>query len=332
MVKAKVFVYQRRFDGWPKEGDLKLVEEELPPVKNGEFLAEAVYLSVDPYSRVFSSRLPLGAPFLGYQIAKVLESKNPKFPIGRHVFGYFGWRTHTVVKDEPSGMFPPPVLVPEWKDVPLSYFLGVLGMTGNTAYFGVLEICQPKKGDVVLVSAAAGGVGSVAGQIFKIKGCTVIGLVGTEEKGKWLVNELGFDNFINYKTADLDKALSEVAPKGIDCYFDTVGGHITNTVLSHMNEFGRIGICGTISSANEDNETSAPFNLSHIVGKQIKMEGFTVLRWPNRQSEGMVQNHKWIQEGRLKTRETVTEGFENAFKAFLDLFLGNNIGKAVVEI
>ncbi|KAJ8922462.1 hypothetical protein NQ315_004409 [Exocentrus adspersus] len=325
MVKAKVFIFQKQFNGLPKEGDLRLVEENLPAIKDGEFLAEAVYLSVDPYMRAYAPGLPLGKPFLGSQVARIVESKNPKYPVGRHVVGQFGWRSHTISKGEPFHIFPAAFLVPELgPDVPLSYFIG----TALILVF--LEICNPKKGETVVVSGAAGAVGSLVGQIAKIKGCTVIGIAGSEEKGKWLVDELGFDHFINYKTADLDKALSEVAPNGIDCYFDNVGGDTTNIILRHMNDFGRISLCGSISMYNKE-DRKVPLELFNLVTKQLRMEGFVFNRWLDRWLEGVQQNHQWIQEGKLRIRETVTEGFENMFKAFVEMLQGKNFGKAVVK-
>lgn len=331
MVKSKVYIYTKAFEGLPKEGDLVIKEEDLPPLQVGEFLAEAVYLSVDPYMRAYAPRIPLGVPYIGSQVAKILESKNPDYPVGRHVVAYFGWRSHTISNGKPLslGIFstPAPILIPDVDDVSLSYFLGVLGMPGNTAYFGFLEICQPQKGETVVVSGAAGAVGSIVGQIAKIKGCTVIGIAGSEEKGKWIVDELGFDHFINYKTADLDKALSQVAPKGVDCYFDNVGGDTTITVIKHMNELGRISVCGAISSYNE-NDGRVLFDMFTLVAKQIKMEGFLVHRWNHRYSEGVQQNLKWIKEGKLKCRETVTEGFENMLKAFVEMLQGDR--KSVV--
>ncbi|KAJ8927307.1 hypothetical protein NQ314_020243 [Rhamnusium bicolor] len=222
MVKAKVYIFDKQFDGFPKESDLKLTEEELPPLKDGEFLAEAVYLSVDPYMRAYAPRLPLGTTFIGSQVAKILESKNSNFPVDKYVVGQFGWRTHTISDGKPVAGFSGAYLLPDFGDQPLSYSLGILGMPGNTAYFGFLEILKPKAGETLVVTGAAGAVGSIVGQLGKIKGCTVIGIAGSEEKGKWLVDELGFDHVINYKTADLNEVLPKVAPKGIDLYFDNV--------------------------------------------------------------------------------------------------------------
>ncbi|XP_068895476.1 prostaglandin reductase 1-like [Tenebrio molitor] len=326
MVKARKYVFRKQFDGLPKETDLELVEEELPPVKDGEFLAEAIYLSVDPYMRAYAPRLSLGTTFIGSQVAKVVESKNPKYPVGKHVVGEFGWRTHTI-SDGKAGVFP--VLNPE--GLPLSLSLGVLGMPGNTAYFGLLEICQPKAGETVVVSGAAGAVGSIVGQIAKIKGCTVIGIAGTDEKGKWLVEELQFDRFINYKDKDFEKELKEATPKGVDCYFDNVGGEISNAVMERMNLYGRISVCGAISGYNSSGDVKVGMVQRFVVSKQLKMEGFVVRRWTDRWFEGIEQNKKWIKEGKMRYRETMTEGFDNMFKAFIDMLKGGNVGKAVVK-
>ncbi|CAG9836166.1 unnamed protein product [Diabrotica balteata] len=216
MVKGKRFVLNKVFEGFPKEHDLKVEEYELPSLKDG-----AVYLSVDPYMRAYISEMSvIGNTMMGTQVAKILESKNDKFPPGRYVVGTFGWQTHTISSDERLR------LVPDLGGLPPSLCLGVLGMPGNTAYFGFLEICQPKPGETVVVSGAGGAVGSLVGQIAKIKGCTVIGIAGSDEKGKWLTEELGFDHFINYKTANVADELKKVAPNGVDCYFDNVSNNI----------------------------------------------------------------------------------------------------------
>ncbi|XP_030753536.1 prostaglandin reductase 1-like [Sitophilus oryzae] len=332
MVKAKVYIFQRQFNGFPKEGDLKLVEEELPPIKDGEFLSQAVYLSVDPYMRKYAENLTLGQPFIGRQIAKIIESKNPNFPVGRHVFGNFGWRTHTissgVFEDKPLNF--PVKLLPDFQGLPLSLGLGVLGMPGNTAYFGLIDICQPKAGETVVVSGAAGAVGHHAGQIAKILGCRVIGIAGSDEKIKWLKDELGFDAVINYKTQDVAKVLPEIAPEKIDVYFDNVGGEISAIVLKNMKVFGRVSVCGSISGYNDSN-AKASIIQGTITTQQLRLQGFLVSSYIDRWPEAFEQNLKWIKEGKLKYRETVTKGFENMFSAFTDMLKGGNIGKAVVE-
>ncbi|KAJ8927849.1 hypothetical protein NQ314_019651 [Rhamnusium bicolor] len=332
-ISSKVFVFDKQFDGFPKETDLKLVEEELPNIKDGEFLSEAVYLSVDPYMRAYAPRLKTGGTFLGSQVARIIESKNSNYPEGKYVVGEFGWRTHTVSTGESlANGFPGAWLIPDIGDLPLSLALGVLGMPGNTAYFGLLELCQPKAGETIIVTGAAGAVGSVVGQIAKIKGCNVIGVVGSDEKGKWLVQDLGFDSAINYKTDNIRQKIKEYAPNGIDCYFDNVGGEISSIILLYMNLFGRISVCGAISGYNEKQLPKATIVQYPVVFNQLRMEGFIVHRWQDRWFEGIEQNKKWIQEGKLKYRETVTDGFENMFNAFTDMLKGGNFGKAVVKV
>nr|CAH7767684.1 unnamed protein product [Callosobruchus chinensis] len=332
MVKSKVFIYNKKFEGLPKESDFKLVEENVPALKDGEFLTEAAYLSVDPYMRAYAVDLPTGIPMIGGQVAKVIESKNTKFPVGSYVHGQFGWRTHTVDNGAATKMLPTYVL-PDFGSLSTSLGVGILGMPGNTAYFGFLELCQPKQGETVVVSGAAGAVGSIVGQIAKIKGCKVIGIAGSEEKGRWLVDELGFDHFINYKTQDIKAELKKLAPKGVDCYFDNVGGETTNNVMVNMNIFGRISMCGAISGYNGAPGKSFLSTIVQfpIVQKQLKVEGFIVTRWANRWMEGIDQLAKWIKEGKLKYRETTTDGFENMPKAFIDMLKGGNTGKAVVK-
>lgn len=204
-------------------------------------------------------------------------------------------------------------------------------MPGNTAYFGFLEICQPKEGETVVVSTAAGAVGSLVGQIAKIKGCRVVGITGSDEKCKWLINDLGFDAAINYKTADLKKELKAAAPKGIDCYFDNVGGEISQNVIEQMNLSGRISVCGAITGYNGQ-EVSVHAPQKNFVFKQLKMEGFIVHRWANRWMEGVSQMLQWIKDGKIKFLETVTEGFENMPQAFMEMLNGKNTGKAVVKV
>ncbi|KAJ3647791.1 hypothetical protein Zmor_019651 [Zophobas morio] len=333
MIKAKKYIFEKQFVGLPKATDLKLVEEELPPIKDGEFLTEAVYLSVDPYMRAYAPTVKLGTTFIGSQVAKVLESKNSKYPVGKYVVGEFGWRTHTIVDDTPNPRgFPSAWLIPDPEGLPLSFSLGVLGMPGNTAYFGFLEICKPQPGETVVVSGAAGAVGSIVGQIAKIKGCTVIGIAGSDEKGKWLVNDLKFDTFLNYKDKDFDQKLLQATPKGVDCYFDNVGGQLSTKILNRMNLFGRVSVCGAISGYNDKDDAKADAVQFALVFKQLKMEGFVVHKWMDRWFEGIEQNKNWIKKGKLKYRETVTEGFENMFKAFVDMLQGGNTGKAIVKV
>ncbi|KAJ8722176.1 hypothetical protein PYW08_004578 [Mythimna loreyi] len=336
MVVAKKFVVINPFVGEPKRSDFEIVEEVLPELQENEFLAEAAFFSVDPYQRV-----KLGAKFpcdmIGGQVAKVIESKNPEYPVGTWVMGHFGWRTHTVTTPENekfSGQKPYLYKLPDFGDLPVSLALGVCGRVGNTAYFGFKDICQPKARETVVVSGAAGAVGSHVGQIAKILGCRVIGFAGTDEKCEWLVKELGFDYAANYKTTDLSKFLKESAPNGVDCYFDNVGGEISSTVMAQMNQYGRIAVCGAISSYNETDpeKRKATIIQPFVVGKQLKIEGFQVNRFADRTIEGINQNLKWVKEGKLKYNEHITEGFESAVEAFIGLFRGDNIGKSLVKV
>ncbi|CAL7951830.1 unnamed protein product [Xylocopa violacea] len=338
MVKTKRYVVVKHFEEEPKPTDLKLVEEELPPLQNGEYLVQAEYLSVDPYMRPYIQRYPVGVTMIGSQVARIIESRNPEYPVGKKIIGYLGWRTHTVINPlKESGVDfvnHKPILLPDIGNLPSSLTLGILGMPGNTAYFGLLEICKPKQGETLVVSGAAGAVGSHVGQIGKkVFGLTVIGIAGSDEKCKWLLEELGFDHAINYKKADVGTVLRTVAPKGVDCYFDNVGGDISSAVIYQMKPFGRIAVCGSISSYNA-NASSLPKSTilqPMMVFNQLKMEGFLVTRWMDRWTEGIQKNLQWIREGKLKYRETVTEGFNNMFEAFVGVLQGKNVGKAIVK-
>ncbi|XP_011164079.1 prostaglandin reductase 1 [Solenopsis invicta] len=337
MMKAKKYVLVKHFENEVKPTDLQLVEEELPKLQDGEYLAEAEYLSVDPYMRPYVQRFPVGITMIGGQVAKIIESKNPDFPVGKRVCGYLGWRTHTIVKpntpDNPI-MNQPAYILPDMGDLPPSLALGVLGMPGNTAYFGLMELCKPKSGETIVISGAAGAVGSHVGQIAKNLGLTVIGICGSDEKCKWLTEELGFDSAINYKTAPIASKLRETAPKGVDCYFDNVGGDISSTVMYQMNLFGRVAVCGSISSYDADPSSLPKCTILQptLVFNQLKVEGFIVTRWIDRWNEGIGYNLKLIREGKLRYRETVTKGFENMFEAFTGMLRGNNTGKAVVQV
>lgn len=332
--KGKKYVLEHHFNGLPTLENFKLVDVDIPELQTGEILVEALFFSVDPYMRPYSARLlQEGSTMIGSQVAKVVATKNGEYPLGTRLVGYWGWSTHTVVNPSnvATGMIGSFTHFPDIGSLSPSLGLGAIGMPGNTAYFGLLEICQPKEGDVVVVTGAAGAVGSLVGQIAKIKGCYVIGFAGSDDKVKWLVDELGFDKAYNYKTADWDKSLKEAAPKGVDCYFDNVGGLLSTTIRNHMKDFGRISVCGSISTYNDKTPTMAPACEAAFVFKQLKMEGFLVGRWMSRWMEGLSQMTKWIQEGKIKVRETYTDGFENMPQAFIDMLNGVNTGKAIIK-
>ncbi|KAG5684369.1 hypothetical protein PVAND_013604 [Polypedilum vanderplanki] len=331
MVKAKKFIYAKAFKGEPTLDNFKLVEEDdLPELKDGEILIEAIHLSVDPYMRPYMLAFPIGSLMIGGQVSKVIESKNGKFPVGSIVFAQAGWRTHTILNPAIQKINEL-TLLPDFRSVPYSSAIGACGMPGNTAYFGFLEICHPKEGETVVVTGAAGAVGSLVGQIAKIKGCKVIGFAGSDEKCRWLETELGFDKAINYKSENIEDQLKKAAPKGVDCYFDNVGGELSSVIIQQMNLFGRISVCGAISGYN-DQKITVPAPQKYFVWNQLKMEGFIVHRWTDRWMEGITQMLKWIQEGKIKYEETVTKGFENMPKAFIDMLNGKNTGKAVVNV
>ena len=271
---------------------------------------------------------------IGLQVGKITESRHSRFPEGAFIVGNFGWRTHTVVDPDAYDAFHPTYLLPPLGPLPRSLGVGHLGMPGNTAYFGLLELCDPKEGETVVVSGAAGAVGMMVGQIAKVKGCRVVGFAGSDEKCRWLEEELGFDRAINYKRGDLSRALQEAAPAGVDCYFDNVGGQLSSTVIYKMNHFGRIAVCGSIASYNVGvrNYPKVHILQPNFVAKQLRMEGFAFNRWRDRWREGIDQLHSWIREGKLKYHETVTEGFENMPRAFIEMLRGENWGKAVVHV
>ncbi|XP_050716104.1 prostaglandin reductase 1-like [Eriocheir sinensis] len=335
MVVAKLWKLARRPEGKPRVEDFALVEEEIPALGEGDVLVEAVALSVDPYLRYRARMLPLNSVMFGSQVAKVIESRNPQWPVGKHLVHYEGWRTHTLITasrlQEKDLQLQP---LPEMQDLPKSLGIGLLGMPGNTAYFGLLDICEPKAGDTVLVNGAAGAVGSAVVQIAKIKGCKVIAFAGSDEKVKW-VKELGADHVFNYKTANIGEALSQAAPNGINAFFDNVGGKFTAEALNHMADFGRVSLCGAISTYNEETKEApgaltGAFKERVVLTKQLRVEGFLVTRWGARWMEGLNQLKAWVLEGKLKYRETVVHGFEKMPQAFIGLFDGDNIGKAVV--
>ncbi|XP_043510637.1 prostaglandin reductase 1-like isoform X1 [Frieseomelitta varia] len=336
MVKVKRFVVVKHFQNDPKPSDLQLVEEELPDLQNGEFLVQAEYLSVDPYMRVYTQRYPIGITMIGSQVAKIIESKNTEFPVGERIIGYLGWRTHSIINpysSEYDFLELKPKLLPDIKDLPPSLHLGILGITGNSAYFGLLDICKPKQGEVLVVSGAGGAVGSHVGQIGKILGLTVIGITDSDEKCKWLVEELGFDYAIDYKNEDVEVFLKKAAPNGIDCYFDNVGGEISTIVIYQMKNYGRIAACGSIASYNADLSSLPKSTIlqPQFVFNRLKMEGFLISDWYDRWHESVQKNLQWIHEGKLLYRETITKGFENMFDAFVGMLQGKNIGKALVQ-
>jgi len=323
---------KRRPVGLPKAEDFELASVALAAPQPGQVLVRNHWMSVDPYMRGRMYDRPsyvppfgLGEALQGGAVGVVEESQSPGFSPGDLVESMFGWREAFVA---PAGAV---TKLPK-TSAPPQAFLGILGMPGMTAYGGLLEIGQPKPGDVVFVSGAAGAVGATVCQMAKIKGCEVIGSVGSDDKAAWL-KERGADAAINYKTCgDLATALKAAAPKGIDIYFDNVGGDHLEAALEAAKPFARFVECGMISAYNDTTPKPAPRNLIYIVGKSLRMQGFIVTQFMGLKDQFITDMTSWIAEGRLSWQETVVEGVENAPAAFLGLFTGANTGKMLVKL
>lgn len=318
-----------------KESDFEYREESIPSPKEGEVLVRSIYLSLDPTNRIWMSDMEqymppveIGEVMRGVIIGVVEESKNQNFKQGDLVSGVLGWQDYAIAEGN-SGFS---TRLPDPLPCPLTAFMGPLGPTGCTAYFGLLDIGQIKVGETVVVSAAAGAVGSIVGQIAKIKGCRVVGITGSNEKCRWLVEELGFDAAINYKTVDLESAIAQACPDGIDVYFDNVGGSILDAVLTKINLHARIPLCGLISTYNATEPVPGPYNYSKILMKRVRVQGFIILDYIPRWSEAISDLGQWLNQGKIKYALEVIEGLENAPKAILKLFDGNKKGKLVVKV
>lgn len=323
--------------GFPELENFKLVEKEIPSIQDGEVLLRSLYLSVDPYMRermydvaTYAEPYPLNEPFIGDVVGEIVESKNEKYAVGDYVVGRLDWADYSVsdgtdYKGEPLRKLSP-------NEAPISTALHVLGMPGRTAFFGMEKIGQPKEGETVVISGAAGAVGTVAGQIGKIKGCRVVGIAGSDLKVKYLTEDLGFDAAINYKTENVDEALKAACPQGVDVYFDNVGGTITDIVSQHLNDFSRIILCGQISQYNLEKPDYGPRIQRVMLHRRALMKGFIVSDYASENEVAIKQLTKWVSEGKIKYRENIVEGLENAPRAFIGLFKGENIGKQLVKV
>ena len=326
MVVGRRWLLKQHFSGLPRQGDFELVEEELPSLQENQFLFCSRYISVDPYQRPYSASMRPPVTMPGSCLATVQQSRSPDFPVGSDIILYAGWVERGVASPAVCGVLGPPQVAPQLTNINQSHLLGACGMPGNTAYFGFLEICKPRPGETVVVSGAAGAVGSLVGQIAKIKGCKVIGYAGTDQKCDWL-RSLGFDFAFNYKKCKVAETLQTAAPGGVDCYFDNVGGEISTAVVGAMAPGGRVAVCGGISSYNGGGKKR-----SQPVSQDIKVTGFVVSQWLDRWEEGITAMADWINSGKIQARETVVEGFENTPQAFMGLFTGMNTGKMIVKI
>lgn len=324
---------RRRPQGSIREGDLEFLSEPLPDLEDGQFLLEVLYLSLDPTNRVWMSDMrqymppvPLDAPMRGGVAGRVAESRKAGVKEGEIWFGLGEWADHIVtdgtgyVKAQiPAGL-------------PLSVAYGVFGLVGPTAYFGLLEIGQPKQGDVLVVSAASGGVGQIVGQIGKIKGCTVIGIAGGADKCRTLVDDYGFDHAIDYKNENIRERLGTLAPKGVDINFEQVGGPIMEAVMSRMARFSRMPLCGMISGYNAEKPGGGPATFPLILMERIKVQGFIVFDFQAKFPDMMRELGGWITEGRIKTRQDVRPGLDKALQSLDLLYTGGNNGKLLCEV
>ncbi|AIG26697.1 NADP-dependent oxidoreductase [Brevibacillus laterosporus] len=319
--------------GVPTRDNFTFIKSSIPEVNDNQLLIRTLYLSVDPYMRgrmndqkSYIPPFQLDQVITGGVIGEVIETKSSEFQVGDVVLGLLGWQNYSVVD---AGE----VQKIDTNIAPITTALGVLGMPGMTAYFGLLDIGQPQAGETVVVSGAAGAVGMLVGQIAKIKGARVVGIAGSEEKVQYVTEELGFDAAINYKTTpNMQLALEKACPNGVDVYFDNVGGPISDAVLSLINQGARIPLCGQISLYNSEKQDIGPRIQVQLLKKTATMKGFLVTQYTDRYHEGMTQMAQWIKEGKIKYSENIVEGLENVPEAFLGLFTGENTGKQLVKV
>ena len=317
--------------GEPKESNFAVVETAIPEPGEGEILSSTIYLSLDPYMRgrmsdraSYTTPAKLGEVMVGSTVSQVVKSNNPKFSAGDFVLGYGGWQDYAIAQAETLTKLDP-------NQVPISYALGITGMPGMTAYFALLDIGKPKAGETMVVSAGSGAVGAVVGQIAKIKDCRAVGIVGSDEKCDYVVNELGFDACINRKTQDLNSALKAACPNGIDIYGDHTAGPILEAVLQNINLGARIPLVGLISQYNAETPPPGP-NLMPLLVKRALIKGFLVGDYQQRHAEFMNDMSQWLQAGKLKYKEDIVKGLENAPRAFIGLLQGENFGKLIVQV
>lgn len=319
--------------GQVKASDFEWRETPVPVPGDGEFLVHNQYLSLDPTNRAWMNAAPtylppiaIGDVMRGIAVGVVEQSRHPQFPDGTLVQGLLGWQDYAVT--DGAGL----TRLPSLPNLPVTAHLGLFGIIGPTAYFGLLDIGQPKAGETLVVSAAAGAVGSLVGQIGKLKGCRVVGIAGSAEKCRWITEELGFDAAINYKTEAVPAALKQHCPNGIDIYFDNVGGELLDAVLSQINLRARIVLCGLIAQYNATQPQPGPYYFGNVLTKRARIEGFIVLDYMHRALEAFRDLGQWYAEGKLHYRVEVVEGLENAPRALNKLFDGSNTGKLIVKV
>jgi len=331
-MNTQQIVLAARPKGTPTSADFRTENIELKAIEEGEVLLNGLYYSVDPYMRgrmndakSYAPPFQIDQPISGGIVAEVMESKSNKFNKGDIVSGMLPWQKSIIAKDTAIQKIDTGI-------APASYYLGILGMPGLTAYFGLMHICKPKGGETVVVSGAAGAVGVIVGQIAKINGCKVIGIAGSDDKIKLLKEDFGFDEAINYKTTNnIKKAIADICPDGVDIYFDNVGGEISDAVIANINFHARIALCGQISLYNSTETPVGPRLQPMLLTRSVLMQGFIISNYQQQFPEGIQYLAKYIKEGKLKFTETIANGFDQLPYALLGLFKGENIGKMIVK-
>ena len=331
-MQNKEIRFASRPAGMPTLDNFQTVDTDVPEFNDGEVLVRTLYISVDPYlrgrmrpGRSYVPPFEVGEVITSGAVGEVVESRSPQFQTGDIVTGMMGWRLYNVLKAAELRKI-------DARVAPVTTSLGVLGIPGLTAYFGLLDIGQPKEGETVVVSGAAGAVGMTVCQIAKLKGCRAVGIAGSDEKNEYLKKELGVDATINYKRGAVAEALKEACPKGVDVYFDNVGGEVSDAVLPLLNHGARISICGQISLYNLDKPDIGPRPQAYLLVNSALMKGFIIIDYAPRFPEGVMQLAQWLAAGKLKYAETIVEGFENTPQAFIGLFSGENLGKQIVKV
>ncbi len=331
--KNKEIVLAEHPKGVPTKKTFRVNDIDMPKLEQGQVLLKSLYVSVDPGMRGFmdkgdadaaGQKFALNKPITSRSVAQIIESKNNDFPKGTIVHGRLAWQKYQAFDTGDLEKVDPDL-------ASISTSVSILGVTGLAAYFGMMKIGMPKKGETVVVSGAAGSVGSTAVQIAKIKGCRVIGIAGSDKKIDYLENELGIDKGVNYKSGDVEKAIKDACPDGIDVYFDNVGGDIFDAAFKHINKKARIVICGQIAEYNQSDPPTGPRPQHHLIKKSARMEGFVVFDFKDEFEEAKKQLAAWLKNGELIYKETLIEGFEKIPDAFIGLFSGENIGKQMVK-
>ena len=319
-------------EGFPVPEDFELVEQAVEDPQHGEILVRNLYLSLDPYMRgrmrdraSYAANIVVGGLMVGEAVGRVVASRYAGIETGDIVACSTGWQEYCTLHGGAARKI-------DADAAPISTSLGVLGMPGLTAYHGLLQVGRPRPGDTVLVSAASGAVGGVVGQLAKMNGCRTIGTVGSDEKAAYILDELGYDAAINYKTEDVVSRLASEAPSGVDIYFDNVGGPVTDAAIDNLAFRGRVLVCGQISMYNAESVQSGPRNLWNLITNQARIEGFLVFNFAHDHEEARARLTAWVKSGQLKYKEDIVDGFENAPKAFIGLMNGANFGKLLVKL